>query len=100
MFNILHYDLDRDTAIEKSMMLIKIKRKKKRQLKKHISIQQRSKFTIMDLIAIFTDEAEKVCANKAIAHTIALESLSDYVKNHVCNLKVVSYNNCPKMHKQ
>ena len=43
----------------------------------------------MDLVAIFTDEADKVCTNKDIATLIALESLNDYVKGKVSNIKFV-----------
>jgi hypothetical protein len=44
----------------------------------------------MDLLKIFTDEADKICENKAIANLIALESLRDYIENHVSNIKVIS----------
>ena len=43
----------------------------------------------MDLIAIFTVEAEKICKNKTIANLIALESLRDYVRKNVSNIKIV-----------
>jgi len=43
----------------------------------------------MDLIAIFTDEADKVCKDKVVAHQIALESLRAYVKKNVRNIKIV-----------
>lgn len=45
-------------------------------------------YTIMNLVSIFTDEADKVCTNKHIANLIALNSLNDYVKENVNNLKV------------
>ncbi len=51
--------------------------------------QYNGRFTLMDLIAIFTDEAEKICKNKDIANLIALESLRDYIKKNVSNIKIV-----------
>jgi hypothetical protein len=51
--------------------------------------QNNGRFTLMDLIAIFTDEAEKICKNKTIANLIALESLRDYIKKNVSNIKIV-----------
>ncbi len=47
---------------------------------KNTEIQNNGGFTLMDLIAIFTHEAEKICKNKTIANLIALESLRDYIK--------------------
>ncbi len=46
--------------------------------------------TLMDLVEIFTDEAGKICKNKTVANLIALESLKDYIKKHVGNIKIVS----------
>ena len=61
-----------------------------RQLKKRSTPKQyKRRFTLMDLIAIFTDEADKVCKDKVVAHQIALESLRDYVKKNVKNIKIV-----------
>ena len=51
--------------------------------------QYKRRFTLMDLIAIFTDEADKVCKDKVVAHQIALESLRAYVKKNVRNIKIV-----------
>ncbi len=55
---------------------------------KNTEIKNNGRFTLMDLIAIFTDEAEKICKNKTIANLIALESLRDYVKKNVSNIKI------------
>ncbi len=61
-----------------------------RQLKKrNTSNQYKRRLTLMDLIAIFTDEADKVCKDKVVAHQIALESLRAYVKKNVRNIKIV-----------
>lgn len=61
-----------------------------RQLKKRNTPKQyKRRFTLMDLIAIFTDEADKVCKDKVVAHQIALESLRAYVKKNVRNIKIV-----------
>ncbi len=61
-----------------------------RQLKKRNTPKQyKRRFTLMDLIAIFTDEADKVCKDKIVAHQIALESLRAYVKKNVRNIKIV-----------
>ncbi|MEE8190931.1 MAG: hypothetical protein V3T79_04970 [Candidatus Scalindua sediminis] len=56
---------------------------------KNTERQNNGRFTLMDLIAIFTDEAEKICKNKTIANLIALESLRDYIKKNVSNIKIV-----------
>jgi hypothetical protein len=68
--------------------LVKLNSKKKRSLKRSIAIRQNIQYTIMNLVSIFTDEADKVCTNKHIANLIALNSLNDYVKENVNNLKV------------
>ena len=39
-----------------------------------------SHFTVMDLVSVFGDEADKICMNKRVAHMIALDALNDYVK--------------------
>ncbi len=63
-----------------------------RQLKKKNTARQccNKEFTLMDLVKIFTDEAGKICKNKTVANLIALESLIDYIKNHVSNIRIVS----------
>ncbi len=59
-------------------------------LKNNISnYEYNAKLTLMDLVTILTDEAYKICRNKAVANTIALKSLKDYTKKHVNNIKVV-----------
>jgi len=57
--------------------------------RKNTARQNNGRFTLMDLIAIFTDEANKICKNKDIANLIALESLRDYIKKNVSNIKIV-----------
>ncbi len=47
-------------------------------------------FTVMDLVSVFEDEADKICMNKRVAHMIALDALNDYVKGHVNNVKLSS----------
>lgn len=59
-------------------------------LKYNSTTQINKQCTIMDLISIFSNEADKVCANKDLANLIALEALSDYVEVHVSNLKILS----------
>jgi hypothetical protein len=51
--------------------------------------QYNGRFTLMDLVKIFTDEAGNICKNNSFANLIALESLRDYIKNHVSNVKIV-----------
>ena len=45
-------------------------------------------FTVMDLVSVFEDEADKICMNKRVAHLIALDALNDYVEDHVNNVKI------------
>ncbi len=59
-------------------------------LKSNLTTQVNTQCTLMDLVSIFTIEADKVCANKDLANSIALEALSDYVAGHVSNLKISS----------
>ncbi len=47
-----------------------------------------SHFTVMDLVSVFEDEADKICMNKRVAHLIALDALNDYVEGHVNNVKI------------
>jgi hypothetical protein len=63
-----------------------------RQLKKKNTSRQcyNEKFTLMDLVETFTDEAGNICKNKTVANLIALESLKDYIKKHVGNIEIVS----------
>ena len=53
--------------------------KNKESLNRNAALRHNPQYTIMDLVAIFTDEAVKVCTNKDIANLIALESLNDVV---------------------
>ena len=45
--------------------------------------------TIMDLVAIFMDESNAICKDKSIAKKVALDSLSDYIKKNVSNVKII-----------
>jgi hypothetical protein len=72
--------------LEESVEGIKFDRRLK---KGNTPKQYKRRFTLMDLIAIFTDEADKVCKDKVVAHQIALESLRAYVKKNVRNIKIV-----------
>jgi thioredoxin-related protein len=54
-----------------------------------ISQHHRIGLTLMDLVAIFMDEACTVCRNKSIARNVALESLRDYIKKNVSNVKII-----------
>lgn len=51
--------------------------------------QYKTRFTLMDLVTVFMDESYKICKNKTIANSIALDSLSDYIKKHVNNINVI-----------
>ncbi len=57
-------------------------------LKSNSTTQVNAQCTLMDLVSVFSIEADKVCANKDLANSIALEALSDYVAEHVSNLKI------------
>ncbi len=59
-------------------------------LKDNLENQLDEHFTVMDLVSVFEDEADKVCSNKRIAHLIALEAINDYVEGHVNNIKISS----------
>ena len=59
-------------------------------LKINLENHHNAHFTVMDLVSVFEDEADKVCSNKRIAHLIALEAINDYVKGHVNNVKISS----------
>ena len=85
MLEKLHYDLSNDTDIAKMANPVGANRLTEKLENHHIT-----HFTIMDLVTIFTDAADKVCANKRIANLIALEALNDYVKGHVNNVKISS----------
>jgi hypothetical protein len=44
---------------------------------------------LVDLVAVFTEEAYKICKNGQIARLIALKSLQEYVKRNTDNIKIV-----------
>jgi hypothetical protein len=72
----------RTTSSGRSVEGLRLKRK-------NTARQNNGRFTLMDLIAIFTDEANKICKNKDIANLIALKSLRDYIRKNVSNIKIV-----------
>ena len=85
MLEKLHYGMSDDTDVDKMTNPVGVNR-----LEKKLENHHSTRFTIMDLVTIFTDQADKVCANKRIANLIALEALNDYVKGHVNNVKISS----------
>jgi hypothetical protein len=85
MLEKLHYDMSNDTDVDKMTNPVGVNRLEKKSENHHST-----HFTIMDLVTIFTDQADKVCANKRMANLIALEALNDYVKGHVNNVKISS----------
>ncbi len=89
MFEKLLYDLRNDTDVQESTEVSSLSSKNKENLNRNAALRHNPHYTIMDLVAIFTDEADKVCTNKDIANLIALESLNDYVKGQVNNIKFI-----------
>jgi len=89
MLERLQYDLGNDTDIQESTEVDSFSSKNKESLNRNAALGLNPEYTIMDLVAIFIDEADKVCTNKDIANLIALESLNDYVKSHVNNIKFI-----------
>ena len=89
MLERLQYDLGNDTDIQESTEVDSFSSKNKESLNRNAALGLNPEYTIMDLVAIFTDEADKVCTNKDIANLIALESLNDYVKGQVNNIKFI-----------
>lgn len=85
MLETLHCDLSNEIDVDKTTNQIGANR-----FKKNLENHHSAHCTIMDLVTIFTDEADKVCANKRVANLIALEALNDYVKGHVNNIKISS----------
>ena len=85
----LQYDLRNDTDVQESTEMVSLSSKNKESLNRNAALRHNPEYTIMDLVAIFTDEADKVCTNKDIANLIALESLNDYVEGHVNNIKFI-----------
>ncbi len=55
-----------------------------------ISQRYRIGLTVMDLVAIFMDEANSICKNKSLAREIALDSVRDYIKKNVGNIKIIA----------
>ena len=87
MLKKLQYDLENDTYVQDLPEVASLSSKSKESLNRNAALRHNPQYTIMDLVAIFTDEADKVCTNKDIANLIALESLNDYVKGKVSNIK-------------
>jgi hypothetical protein len=89
MLERLQYGLRNDTDVQELTEVASFSGKNKESLNRNAALRHNTHYTIMDLVAIFTDEADKVCKNKDIANLIALESLNDYVKGQVNNIKFV-----------
>ena len=89
MLEKLQYDLSNYTDGEESTEVASLSSNNKESLNRNAALRHSPQYTIMDLVAIFTDEADKVCTNKDIANLIPLESLNDYVKDHVNNIKLI-----------
>jgi hypothetical protein len=89
MLERLQYDLRNDTDVQDSTEVAGLSGKNRESLNRNAALRHNPQYTIMDLVAIFTDEADKVCTNKDIANLIALESLNDYVKDQVNNIKFI-----------
>jgi hypothetical protein len=85
MLEKLHYDLSNDTDVNKVPNPVGANR-----LKTNLGNCHNTHFTIMDLVSVFADEADKVCSNKRVANLIALGAINDYVKSHVNNVKISS----------
>ena len=89
MLERLQYNLRNDADVQELTEVASFSGKNKGSLNRNEALRHNPVYTIMDLVAIFTDEADKVCTNKDIANLIALESLNDYVKGHVNNIKFI-----------
>ncbi|MGR3293488.1 MAG: hypothetical protein ACUZ9M_05655 [Candidatus Scalindua sp.] len=85
MLEKLYYDLCNDTDVDKITNTVGVNR-----LKTNLGNSYNTHITIMDLVGVFADEADKVCSNKRMANLIALEAINDYVKGHVNNVKISS----------
>ena len=85
----LQNDLSNYTNVEESTKMVSLSSKNKESLNRNAALRHNPQYTIMDLVATFTDEADKVCTNKDMANLIALESLNDYVNGHVNNIKFI-----------
>ncbi len=89
MLKKLQYDLGNDSDVQNSTVVASLSGKNKVSFNRNAALRHNPQYTIMDLVAIFTDEADKVCTNRDIANLIALKSLNDYVKGQVSNWKFV-----------
>ena len=89
MLERLQYDLRNDTDVQELVEVASLNSKNKESLNRNAALRHSPQYTIMDLVAIFSDEADKVCTNKDIANLIALESLNDYIKGQVNNIKFI-----------
>ncbi len=89
MLEKLQYDLSNHTDVEELTEVTSLSSKNKKSVNRNAALRHNPQYTIMDLVATFTDEADKVCTNKDMANLIALESLNDYVKSHVNNIKFI-----------
>ncbi len=87
MLEKLQYDLGNDSDVQDLPEVASLSSKNKGSFNRNAALRHNPQYTIMDLVTIFTDEADKVCTNKDIANLIALESLNDYVKGKVSNIK-------------
>lgn len=85
MLEELHYDLSHNTNVDKMTNPVGVNR-----LKTNLEDCHNAHFTIMDLVSVFADEADKICSNKRMANLIALEAINDYVNGHVTNIKISS----------
>lgn len=89
MLKKLQYDLRNDTDFQESIEVASLNSKNKESLNRNAALRHSPQYTIMDLVAIFTDEADNVCTNKDIANLIAMESLNDYVRSQVNNIELI-----------
>ncbi len=83
------YDLSNYTDVEELTEVTSLSSKNKKSLNRNAALRHNPQYTIMDLVATFTDEADKVCTNKDMANLIALESLNGYVKGNVNSIKFI-----------
>ncbi len=75
----LCYDLNNESVIDKVVNSARAN---------SLKADHHTHLTIMDLVNVFEDEADKVCSNKRIAHLIALEAINDYLESYVHNVKI------------
>jgi len=85
MLEKLVYSPDNNTEVQ-GLMEYAVSNRLKNNFTAPVNVQ----CTLMDLVSVFSIEAGKICANKDLANSIALEALSDYVAEHVSNLKISS----------